>query len=103
MGQMIQMFSRFEFQKAVKAAGTEYHARGTSRNALLSQLWIALIAYLLLSYLKFKSRFKWSIYTLCTILPANLFARRNLWDWLNAPYHEKAFKPPTVQLQLAFG
>jgi len=76
---------------------------GTSRNALLSQLWIALIAYLLLSYLKFKSRFKWSIYTLCAILPANLFARRNLWDWLNAPYHEKAFKPPTAQLQLAFG
>ena len=76
---------------------------GTSRNALLSQLWIALIAYLLLSYLKFKSRFKWSIYTLCAILPANLFARRNLWDWLNAPYHEKAVKPPTAQLQLTFG
>ena len=30
MGQMIQMFSRFEFQKAVKEAGTEYHARGFS-------------------------------------------------------------------------
>lgn len=75
---------------------------GTSRNALLSQLWIALIAYLLLSYLKFKSKFKWSIYTLCAILPANLFARRNLWDWLNAPFHEKAEKPPNVQLQLAF-
>lgn len=76
---------------------------GTSRNALLSQLWIALIAYLLLSYLKFKSKFQWSIYTLCAILPANLFARRNLWDWLNAPFHESADKPPEVQLQLAFG
>jgi len=76
---------------------------GTSRNALLSQLWIALIAYLLLSYLKFKSKFQWSIYTLCAILPANLFARRNLWDWLNAPFHVKAIKPPDPQLQLAFG
>lgn len=76
---------------------------GTSRNALLSQLWIALIAYLLLSYLKFKSRFQWSIYTLCAILPANLFARRNLWDWLNAPFQEKSAKPPDPQLQLAFG
>jgi len=75
---------------------------GTSRNALLSQLWIALIAYLLLSYLKFKSKFQWSIYTLCAILPANLFARRNLWDWLNAPFHVKAIKPPDPQLQLAF-
>jgi len=78
---------------------------GTSQNALLSQLWVALIAYLLLSYLKFKSKFCWSLYTLCSILPANLFARRNLWDWLNAPFHEKA-KHPVKQLQLelfAFG
>ena len=30
MGQMIQMFSRFEFQKAVKETGTEYHSRGFS-------------------------------------------------------------------------
>ncbi|MFH1318261.1 MAG: IS4 family transposase [Candidatus Omnitrophota bacterium] len=76
---------------------------GTSRNALLSQLWVALTAYLLLSYLKFKSKFQWSIYTLCAVLPTNLFARRNLWDWLNAPFHQKSDKPPDSQLKLAFG
>jgi putative transposase len=76
---------------------------GTSKNALLSQLWVALIAYLLLSYLKFKSKFKWSLYTLCQVLPANLFARRNLWDWLNAPFHQRANNPPDAQLRLAFG
>ena len=76
---------------------------GTSRNALLSQLWVALTAYLLLSYLKFKSKFQWSIYTLCSILPANLFARRRLWDWLNAPFHQKSDTPPNTQLTLAFG
>lgn len=76
---------------------------GTSPNALLSQLWIALIAYLLLSYLKFKSKFQWSVYMLCSILPANLFSRRNLWDWLNAPYHPQSKKPPNAQLTLAFG
>ena len=76
---------------------------GTSRNALLSQLWVALITYLLLSYLKFKSRFAWSIYTLCSILPANLFARRNLWDWLNAPFHERSKSPPEdLQLKFSF-
>ncbi len=74
---------------------------GTSKNALLSQLWVALITYLLLSYLKFKSRFVWSLYTLCSILPANLFARRNLWDWLNAPFHERSKAPPEL-LQLKF-
>lgn len=46
----------------------------TSKNALLSQLWVALITYLPLSYLKFKSRFAWSTYTLCSILPANLWS-----------------------------
>lgn len=77
---------------------------GASKNALLSQLWVALITYLLLSYLKFKSKFNWSLYTLCSILPTNLFSRRNLWDWLNAPFHEKSNKPKhELQLSLSFG
>src|SRR3989338_2468468 len=76
---------------------------GTSKNALLSQLWVALITYLLLSYLKFKSRFAWSIYMLCSIIPANLFARRNLWDWLNSPFHERSKSPPEdLQLKFSF-
>jgi len=76
---------------------------GTSQNALLSQLWVALIAYLLLSYLKFKSKFQWSLYTLSSILPTNLFTRRNLWDWLNAPFHAESNSPPSVlQYELSF-
>lgn len=59
---------------------------GTSENALLSQLWTAMIAYLMLSFMKFKSKFAWSLYTLSSILPVNLFSRRNLWDWLNQPF-----------------
>jgi putative transposase len=74
---------------------------GTSPNALLSQLWVALIAYLMLSYLKYKSRFIWSLYTLCSILPANLFARRNLWDWLNDPY--QSVSRNNLQLSFSFG
>jgi putative transposase len=92
------------FFKAIKQNLKVKSFVGTSENALLSQLWVALIAYLLLSYLKFKSEFKWSLYTLCCILPANLFARRNLWDWLNAPFHEKSrASPDLLQQELAFG
>jgi IS4 transposase len=77
---------------------------GTSRNALLSQLWAAMIAYLLLSYLKFKSKFGWSLYTLSSILPTNLFSHRNLWDWLNAPFGASSPSPPEVwQREFAFG
>jgi len=76
---------------------------GTSKNALLSQLWTALIAYLILSYLKFKSKFGWSLYTLSSILPTNLFSRRNLWDWLNAPFHAISPSPlTTIQYDLTF-
>lgn len=76
---------------------------GTSENALLSQLWAAMIAYLLLSYLKFRSRFQWSLYTLSSILPTNLFSRRNIWDWLNNPYKNRGDgRGPPVQLELAF-
>lgn len=92
------------FFKAIKQQLKVKSFIGTSKNALLSQLWVALITYLLLAYLKFKSKFSWSLYTLCAILPTNLFSRRNLWDWLNAPFHDKSNKPINqLQLQLSFG
>lgn len=89
------------FFKAIKQQLKVKSFVGTSQNALLSQLWVALTAYLLLSYLKFKSKFSWSLYTLCSVLPINLFAKRYLWDWLNAPFHERS-KTPLKQLNLAF-
>jgi len=91
------------FFKALKQQLKVKSFVGTSQNALLSQMWVALIAYLLLSYLKFKSKFQWSLYTLSSILPTNLFTRRNLWDWLNAPYHAQSNSPPEViQCELNF-
>lgn len=73
---------------------------GTSKNALLSQLWIALIAYLMLSYLKFKSMFQWTVHTLMEILPINIFSARPIWDWLNDPYHQKSNAKPPDNFQL---
>jgi hypothetical protein len=91
------------FFKALKQQLKVKSFVGTSKNALLSQLWTALIAYLLLSYLKFKSKFGWSLYTLSSILPTNLFSKRNLWDWLNAPYQSASpSPPPSFQHNFAF-
>jgi len=92
------------FFKAIKQQLKVKSFVGTSKNALLSQLWVALTAYLMLSYLKFKSKFGWSLYTLCSILPVNLFARRDIWDWFNAPFHERGNAPPDIsqQSQLTF-
>ena len=59
---------------------------GTSENALNSQIWVALISYLLLCYLKFVSRYSWTIYKLMMLLPLCIFSRRDLWIWLNNPF-----------------
>jgi putative transposase len=51
---------------------------GTSKNAVLTQIWIAMIAYLLLSYHKFILKSKYSIQTLIRLIQLNLFERKSL-------------------------
>ncbi|HQO64643.1 MAG TPA: IS4 family transposase [Syntrophorhabdus sp.] len=73
---------------------------GTSPNALLIQIWTALIAILVLKYLKFRSLYQWSVSTLVAMLRYNLFTYRDLWTWINQP-----FEPPPaliMQEQLSF-
>ncbi len=64
---------------------------GTSQNALLIQIWTALIAVLILKYLKFRSSFMWSLSNLVAMLRYNLFTYRDLWSWIDNP-----FEPPPV-------
>jgi hypothetical protein len=66
---------------------------GTSQNALLIQIWTALIAVLILKYLKYRSLFLWSLSNLVAILRYNLFTYRDLWTWLDQP-----FEPPPVAM-----
>jgi len=68
---------------------------GTSANALLIQIWTALIAILVLKYLKHRSQFRWSLSNLVAMLRYNLFTYRDLWAWLDAPYET----PPAIPLQ----
>ena len=72
---------------------------GTSRNAILIQIWTAMISYLLLSYLKFLSTYKWTIGSLMNIMPMLLFLRRCLWEWLNKPFGVPP-APPDLSNQL---
>ena len=68
---------------------------GTSRNAVLTQIWIALIVYLLLAFLKFKARLGASLQQMLRLLQLNLFERRNLIGLFKPPE-----KQPTVSPQL---
>lgn len=68
---------------------------GTSPNALLIQIWTALIAVLILKYLKHRSLFPWSLSNLVAMLRYNLFTYRDLWTWMNQPFEP----PPVTMLQ----
>lgn len=73
---------------------------GTSKNALLVQIWTALIAILVLKYLKFRSRFGWSLSNLVAMLRYNLFSYRDLWAWLDSPYEPPPLVDDIEQLEL---
>lgn len=55
---------------------------GTSRNAVLSQIWVAMIYTLLLTYIKFQTQFPASILNLARIIQETLFFRQHLIDIL---------------------
>lgn len=56
---------------------------GTSENAVMSQIWVAMIYYLILSYIKFQTRFDKSLLELTRMVRETLFTRRSLIDLLS--------------------
>lgn len=56
---------------------------GTSRNAVLTQIWIAMIYYLMLAYIKFQTKFKKSLLELTWMIKEVLLFRRDLIDLLS--------------------
>ena len=71
---------------------------GTSRNAVLTQIWIAMCVHLILAYLKFSNRLKWSLSEILRLLQLTLFERRTLNDLLQAQRDPPG--PTNAQLQL---
>lgn len=69
---------------------------GTSRNAVLTQLWIALCVYLLLAFLKSKAKTGWSMTKVLRLLQINLFEKRPLMELLKPP--ERQHPPDSKQL-----
>lgn len=66
---------------------------GTSANALHIQIWTALIAMLILKFMKLRSSFGWSLSNLVALLRQQLFVYRDLQTWLDQPYQA----PPALQ------
>jgi IS4 transposase len=74
---------------------------GTSENALLIQIWTALIALLLLRWLHFLSTRNWSFSNLAALLRLNLFTYRPLQEWLNDPLGTPPLEPQQLSLPLS--
>jgi hypothetical protein len=61
---------------------------GTTENAVLTQVWIALCVFLLVAFLKYRSKLGVSMTQILRVLQLNLFARRDFME---------LFKPPDLQ------
>lgn len=56
---------------------------GTSKNAVLTQVWVAMCYYLLLSYIKYQTKYSNSLLHLSRVIRETLFERRALIDILS--------------------
>jgi hypothetical protein len=68
---------------------------GTSKNAVLSQIWVAMIYTLLLAYIKYQSRFSFPILKLARLIDETLFFRQHLIEIMGlAPQKIQDLSPP---------
>jgi hypothetical protein len=84
------------FFKAIKQSLRIKTFVGTSPNAVMIQIWAALIAMLLLRYLQLRATYGWSLSNLVALLRQQLFVYRDLLTWLDQPFDP----PPELTEQL---
>ena len=74
---------------------------GTSRNAVLTQIWIAMIYYLLLAYIKYQTHYGYSLLYFTRVIRESLFTRTDIIDLLNLSLPNlKKLPEPNFQLSL---
>jgi len=86
------------FFKAIKQNLKIHAFVGNSRNAVLTQIWIALCTFLLLSYLKFLSKTGWSEQRILRLLQANLFSKKDLMALIRPSPPANRSAPPQMAL-----
>ena len=74
---------------------------GTSRNAVMTQIWVAMCMYLLLTYIRFMSKLGLGMQQILRLLQLNLFDRRDLNALLRGDPPEPQISPLQTRLQLA--
>lgn len=76
---------------------------GTSKNAILTQIWVAMCYYLLLAYIKFQSRYSHSLFYLHRIVRETILDRLSLIDLIGLTNRRLSrIRDPEPQLAFAF-
>lgn len=61
---------------------------GTTENAVMIQIWTALITILILKALKAMAKYRWQLSNLIAFIRLNIFVKINLQNWLDRPFEE---------------
>lgn len=86
-----------QFFKTLKQHLTIRTFVGTSEKAVLTQIWTALIALLIIKWLHFRSKIGLAFATLAGVLRMILFTYRDLETWLREPFRTPPLVPNLTQ------
>jgi hypothetical protein len=73
---------------------------GTSQNAVMIQIWTALITILMLKALKAIAKYKWHLSNLVAFIRLNIFVKIDLNTWLDNPFQDPKKPPETSSLYI---
>ncbi len=73
---------------------------GTSRNAVMTQIWIAMITYLLVAFARHSTRTGWTVQRILRVIQLNLFERRSLKEILDPDPPTKKKGEPQMRFAL---
>jgi hypothetical protein len=72
---------------------------GTSQNAVMIQIWTALITILILKALKAMAQYGWHLSNLVAFIRLTLFVKIDLQNWLDNPFNQPKNDPVLIHIQ----
>jgi hypothetical protein len=72
---------------------------GTSENAVMTQIWVAICVYFILAFLKLQSKSRKSGQQILRVLQLNLFEKRDLMALVRGdPMNHRSYNPLTMKV-----
>jgi len=88
------------FFKAIKQNLKIKAFLGSSKNAVMTQIWIAMISYLLVAYSRHCAKKGWTVQRIMRVLQVSLFERKPLVELLNPEPPDKQKRDPQLRIPL---